>query len=102
MSAYVLVEVDVHDPDAYASYRALSTRAVEQYGGRFVARGGEAVLLEGEPAPGRLVVLEFPDLDAARRWYDSPEYVEARAVRQSAATARLVAVEGVAVEGVAG
>lgn len=95
MPAYVLVEVDVHDADAYARYRELSTRAVAAHGGRFLVRGGETELLEGEPAPGRVVVLEFPDLDAARRWYGSPEYVEARAVRQSASTARLVAVDGV-------
>lgn len=95
MPAYVIVEVDIHDPDAYSQYRTLSGPAVAAHGGRFLVRGGPAELLEGSDEPKRIVVLEFDSMDAARRWYDSPEYREARAAREGAATARFVLVEGV-------
>jgi uncharacterized protein (DUF1330 family) len=95
MSAYVIVDVDVTDPETYEDYKRLSTAAVEQYGGRFLVRGGATEQLEdGGWRPGRLVVLEFEDEAAARRWYDSPEYTEARAVRQRASTSSLVVVAG--------
>ena len=93
--AYVIADIDVTDPEAFGRYRELSSAAVEQYGGRYVVRGGPTTVLEGERQPNRLVVLEFDDVEAARRWYDSPEYREARAVRQSAATGSFVLVEGV-------
>jgi len=93
--AYVIVETDIHDPERYERYKAASPGAVAAGGGRFVARGGELAVLEGDWHPSRLVVLEFPDLDAAKRWYDSEAYREAKALREGAATLRMVAVEGV-------
>jgi uncharacterized protein (DUF1330 family) len=95
MSAYVLVEIAVSDPEAFETYKALSTTALAVNGGRYLARGGAHELLEGVGDPGRVTLLEFPDADAARRWYDSPEYREARAARADAATARFILVEGV-------
>ncbi len=94
MSAYVIVETDVDDPEQYERYKAAAPATVAGGGGRFVARGGELAVLEGDWRPPRLVVLEFPDLDAARRWYDSPDYGEARRLREGAATLRMVAVQG--------
>ena len=94
MPAYVIVETDVHDPEQYERYKAASPGAVHAGGGRFVVRGGELAVLEGDWSPSRLVILEFPDLEAARRWYDSPEYVEARKLREGAANLRVVAVQG--------
>ena len=64
-------------------------------GGRFLVRGGELSVLEGDWTPKRLVVLEFEDLEAAKRWYDSPSYQEAIRLREGAANLRMVAVEGV-------
>jgi uncharacterized protein (DUF1330 family) len=64
-------------------------------GGRFVVRGGELAVLEGDWDPTRLVVLEFPDLQAAKRWYESPEYQDAKRLRDGAARLNMVAVEGV-------
>ena len=93
--AYVIADIEVTDPDAYEEYKRLSTRAAELYGARFLVRGGAAERLEGDREPHRLVLLEFDDEDAARRWYDSPEYTEARAVRQRAADSSLVLVSGV-------
>ena len=95
MPAYVIVETDVHDPEQYARYQAASPDAVHSGGGRFVVRGGELAVLEGDWEPSRLVVLEFPDLEAVKRWYDSPEYVEARKLRDGAASLRMVGVEGI-------
>jgi uncharacterized protein (DUF1330 family) len=95
MPAYVIVETDVSDPERYERYKAASPGAVAAGGGRFVARGGELAVLEGDWHPARLVVLEFPDLDAARRWYDSDVYQEAKRLREGAASLRMVAVEGV-------
>jgi uncharacterized protein (DUF1330 family) len=94
MPAYVIVETDVHDPEQYERYKAASPAAIAAGGGRFVARGGELAVLEGDWRPPRLVLLEFEDLEAAKRWYHSPEYREARELREGAATLRMVAVEG--------
>jgi uncharacterized protein (DUF1330 family) len=94
MPAYVIVETDVHDPAEYERYKAASPGAVAAGGGRFIVRGGELAVLEGDWRPKRLVVLEFDDLEAAKRWYDSPEYREAKRLREGAATLHMVAVEG--------
>jgi uncharacterized protein (DUF1330 family) len=93
--AYVIADIEVTDPDAYEAYKRLSTQAAELYGARFLVRGGAVERLEGEREPQRLVLLEFEDEDAARRWYDSPEYAAARSVRQRAANSSLVLVSGV-------
>ena len=94
MPAYVIVETDVHDPEQYERYKAASPGAVHAGGGRFVVRGGELAVLEGDWHPSRLVILEFPDLEAAKRWYTSPEYEEAKRLREGAADLRMVAVQG--------
>jgi uncharacterized protein (DUF1330 family) len=95
VAAYVLVDVEVTDAEQYDRYRHLAGPSVEQYGGRYLARGGACEVLEGDRVPNRLVVLEFPDADAARRWYHSPEYGEARAIRDGAAIGSFILVEGV-------
>jgi uncharacterized protein (DUF1330 family) len=94
MPAYVIVETNVHDPEQYERYKEAAPPAVAAAGGRFVVRGGELDVLEGDWHPPRLVVLEFEDLAAARRWYDSPEYQEAKRLRAGAADLNMVAVEG--------
>jgi uncharacterized protein (DUF1330 family) len=94
MPAYVIAETDVHDPEQYERYKAASPSAIAAGGGHFIARGGELVVLEGDWQPTRLVLLEFEDLEAAKRWYRSPAYREARRLREGAATLRVVAVEG--------
>lgn len=96
MSAYVIVEIDVHDPDAYEPYKERSQASIAAHGGRYLARGGETRRIEGAAPAGRVVVLEFPDLAAAQTWYDSPEYAEARVLRQAAADGRMYFVAGVA------
>jgi uncharacterized protein (DUF1330 family) len=95
MSAYVIVETDVSDPERYERYKAAATDAVAAAGGGYIVRGGELAVLEGDWQPSRLVVLEFADLEAARRWYRSERYQEARKLREGAARLRMVAVQGV-------
>lgn len=94
MPAYVIVNIDVDDPERYAEYRATPTTAGE-HGGRFIVRGGSSELWEeGDWRPGRVAVMEFPDADAARAWYDSPAYKEKRSIRQAAARSTIMLVEG--------
>jgi uncharacterized protein (DUF1330 family) len=95
MPAYVIVDTSVTDPEQYQKYMAASPGAVAAGGGRFLVRGGEHVVLEGDWQPSRLVVLEFEDLAAARRWYESDAYQAARKLREGAAEFRMVAVQGV-------
>ena len=94
MPAYVIVETDVTNPEQYEKYKAASPGAIEASGGRFLVRGGELAVLEGDWQPSRLVVLEFEDLAAARRWYESEVYQEAQKLREGAAHLRVVAVQG--------
>jgi len=94
MAAYVLVDCEVIDPVRYENYKKLAPPAIAKYGGRYLVRGGAVSVLEGEWQPSRIVVLEFPDADAARRFYDSPEYRSARAERAGAANMKLLLVEG--------
>jgi uncharacterized protein (DUF1330 family) len=95
MSAYVIVETDINDPEQYEQYKAATPAAIAAGGGRFLVRGGEHIVLEGDWQPTRLVVLEFEDLAAAKRWYESELYQAAKELRAGAAHMRMVAVQGV-------
>ena len=92
--AYLLVQVDVTNPQQYGEYTKLSPAIIEKFGGRFLARGGRSATLEGPAAAGRVVVIEFPSFERAQAFYDSPEYVAARKVRAGAAKAQMLLVEG--------
>ncbi|MGA8113465.1 MAG: DUF1330 domain-containing protein [Actinocatenispora sp.] len=96
MSAYVISEVRPLDAELVERYRTLAAASVAQYGGRYLVRGGDLTAVEGEWPDGfSVIVLEFPSMEAARRWYDSPEYGEALRVRRAGALERrLVFVEG--------
>jgi uncharacterized protein (DUF1330 family) len=95
MPAYVIACVtDAWDQDKLVEYRDRNTDAVAKHGGRFVARGGRHEILEGDYTPMRIVIIEFPDLDAARGWYDSDDYAPLRELRRSASVTNIVAVEG--------
>ena len=94
MSAYVLVEIEVTDQEEYAAYGKLALENVHRHGGRFLVRGGETDMLEGQWSP-RIVVLEFESLDAIRRWYHSDDYQEILPMRLNSTNSRLIAVEGV-------
>jgi uncharacterized protein (DUF1330 family) len=95
MSAYVIAFVDIHDRMRFAQdYVAPIASTLEPFGGRVVAASDEATTLEGSVPPGRTVLLEFPDLDSARRWYASDAYAPLLALRQSIATSSAVLLPG--------
>ena len=94
MAAYVIVEVNVTDPKLYDEYRKLVPATVQKYGGRFAVRGGTVESKEGGWNPARIVVLEFPTMEQARKWYHSAEYAPALAIRSKAASSKLILVEG--------
>ena len=96
MSAYLVVDIEIRDPEAYKEYIRLAPASIRQYGGKYLARGGRTEVFEGDWTPRRLVILEFESLDRARQWLESPEYAPARAIRQAAAEANVVAIEGLA------
>ena len=94
MTAYVIARVDIHDPDAYATYAAQTPDVIAAHGGRFVVRGGNPEGLEGADPPGRVVVIAFPDRATARKFYDSPAYQAIVGIRQGAAVSDLILVDG--------
>jgi uncharacterized protein (DUF1330 family) len=95
MPAYVISSVtEAHDDEALAEYRRRNSDAVAEHGGRFVVRGGAVAVLEGDWAPVRVVVIEFDDVDAAKRWYASDAYQALVPIRQGASTTGLILVEG--------
>lgn len=95
MPAYVIASVsEAHDDEALAEYRRRNSAAVEAHGGRFLVRGGAMEVLEGGWSPLRVVVIEFDDVDSARRWYESDEYQAAIPIRQGASTTDIIVVEG--------
>ncbi|MBL8700213.1 MAG: DUF1330 domain-containing protein [Alphaproteobacteria bacterium] len=94
MAAYIIVDAEVTDPAKYEGYKRLTPAAIAKHGGRFIVRGGMHETLEGSWTPHRVVVLEFPSMEAAKRFYASPEYAEAKAARAGAARFNTVVVEG--------
>ena len=95
MAAYAIVDLDVKDAEALANYRRDVPATVAKYGGRFLARGGATVVLEGSWKPKRVVVLEFPSMDALQRWYRSDDYKPLLADRLRHSTANFIAIDGV-------
>lgn len=96
MKGYVIAEVEVTDPALFEEYRKGVPETVAAFGGRFVVRGGAITPVEGGWQPKRLVVLEFPDVAAAKAWHGSPAYAPLLAMRERAARTRMVIVEGAA------
>ena len=94
MSAYVIVEIDVHDPVGYEDYKKMASATIQAKGGKYLVRGGKTEVLEGDWQPKRLVVLEFPSTDAAKEWLNCEEYREPRKMRHATARTNMVLVEG--------
>ena len=94
MSAYLVVDATVTDPQRFQQYRDLAQVAVAKYGGRYLVRGGKTEALEGGWRPARLVIVEFPSQEQVRLFYDSAEYRAARAARAQAADFAMVVAEG--------
>jgi uncharacterized protein (DUF1330 family) len=95
MSAYVIVDIEITDPQRYEEYKALAAPMVTAYDGQYVVRGGEARTLEGTWEPGRIVVLKFPSIERAKEWWASDAYQPAKALRHASANTEMILVEGV-------
>jgi uncharacterized protein (DUF1330 family) len=94
MTAYVIVDIEVTDPEGYKEYVKMAPEAVKLYGGKYIARGGANETLEGDWQANRLVILEFPSVEQAKKWLNSDEYAPARALRHKYAKTNMVVVEG--------
>ena len=94
MPAYVIADVEVTDPELFAEYRELVESTVNAYGGRYIARGGETALLEGDRAPNRTVIIEFPSMERAKAWHGSDEYAHPKDMRIRSTNSHVIIVEG--------
>ena len=94
MSAYIIAQVNINDSEQYKKYTAVTPGIIKKYGGRFVVRGSEVNTLEGSHEENRWVVLEFDDEEAAKNFYFSKEYSEAKEIRQGASEAKFVLLNG--------
>jgi uncharacterized protein (DUF1330 family) len=95
MAGYLIVEVDVHDAAGFEEYRREVPATIAKYGGRYLVRGGKSETVEGDWNPRRVVVLEFPSVEQARKFYDSPDYAPQKALRFRCAHSKGIIVEGV-------
>lgn len=95
MAAYIIARINVSDQDQYKEYMNVTPGIIAKHDGRFLVRGGETVTLEGPEEKWRIVVVEFPDIARAKEFYYSPEYTDARKIREGAALAQFVAIRGV-------
>jgi uncharacterized protein (DUF1330 family) len=94
MTAYMIAQVDVTDPEKFDAYRALVPGTLEKYGGKYIVRGGDMAVLEGDMPFPRVVVIQFPDLDSIKRWHASEEYAGPLAMRQASSDSVLIGVDG--------
>lgn len=95
MTAYVVLDIDVHDPVRYEEYKQLAAPAVDLYGGKYIVRGGTIETLEGDWSPTRVVILQFENSEQAKQWLNSEEYRQARAIRHQTATSQVIVVDGI-------
>lgn len=95
MPAYIIGRVDVEDVNLIKGYQTATPLVIEQYGGKLIVRGGDVTTLEGPIESRRIVVMEFPSIEHARRFYHSPEYAAAKALREGIGAFEFIAVEGV-------
>jgi uncharacterized protein (DUF1330 family) len=95
MPAYIISDVTIRDREAFEAYRTRAAASIAAHGGRYLVRGGDVETLEGDWQPSPLIVVEFPDIETARRWYRSNEYAAALEVRDAALSRNLILVDGV-------
>ena len=95
MAAYIVVDVEITNPEEYPTYTRQTRATIEKYGGKFIVRGGQTEILEGDWQPHRLVVLEFPSAEQARTWYSSPEYTAIIGIRHRASNSRMILAQGI-------
>jgi uncharacterized protein (DUF1330 family) len=95
MAAYIIARVDITNWDKYQEYMKVTPGLIEKYNGKFIARGGDMVTLEGPEESQRVVIVKFPTLEKVKEFYNSPEYQDAKRLRAGAATAQFIALNGI-------
>ncbi len=90
-----MADIEITDPDEYQTYAKQTAATLERYGGKFLVRGGNAETLEGDWKTARLVILEFPSVEQAKKWYNSPEYSAIKGIRHRSAISNMLLVHGV-------
>ena len=95
MAAYIVADIEITDPNEYQTYAKQTAATLERYGGKFLVRGGPSETLEGDWKPKRIVILEFPSVEQAKTWYDSPEYSAIKGIRHRSAISNMLLVQGV-------
>jgi uncharacterized protein (DUF1330 family) len=95
MAGYIVVDVEITDPDEYQTYAKQTAATIERYGGKFLVRGGSPEILEGGWETKRLVIIEFPSIEQAKAWYNSPEYSAIIGIRHHSAISKMLLVQGV-------
>lgn len=95
MAAYIVVDIEITDPDEYQRYAEQTAATIERYGGKFLVRGGQPETIEGDWKTKRIVILEFPSIEQAKKWYDSPEYSAIIGIRHRSAISNMLLVHGV-------
>ena len=94
MAAYVILRITAHDPEKLKAYQNVAPAIIEKFEGKLLARGGEVTVLEGATDNRRTVIVEFPSMEKAKSFYNSPEYKKAISLREGAADFEVLAVEG--------
>ena len=94
MSAYIVVEVNIIKPERYEEYKSLATASIEKFGGKYIVRGGNSEIIEGDQPLHRIVILEFESMEQGLAWYHSEEYKEGRVLRNAITESRMYIVEG--------
>ena len=94
MPAYLISTIEITDPAGYEEYRKLVAPALQQYGGRFIVRGGPVHYLEGQWQPRRVVVVDFENVERAKAFSDATEYAQDKAIRQPTSNSSVIVVEG--------
>ena len=95
MPAYIIAQIDVLNAEQYKAYTLMTPDAIKKYGGKFIVRNGDKEMLEGEAVTKRMVVIEFPDMETGRAFYNSEEYQAAKALREGAAEGSFLLIDGV-------
>jgi uncharacterized protein (DUF1330 family) len=95
MAAYLIAEIEITNPEGYKEYTQAVGATVEKYGGKFLVRGGKAHPLEGDWPERRRVIIEFPSIERAKEWWNSPEYAKPMSMRRANSKGRLIFLEGV-------
>ena len=94
MAVYVVADIEVLDSAGFEEYRRQVPATIAAHGGRYLARGGDTQVLEGDWSPRRCVILEFGDMDRFRAWWSSPEYVPLRALRERTTKSNVIVTQG--------